>query len=1001
MLKLIDIKKNYEMKGQEPVRALRGVTVSFRRNEFVAVLGPSGCGKTTLLNIVGGLDRYTSGDLVIEGKSTKKYGDRDWDTYRNHSIGFVFQAYNLIGHQTILKNVELALTISGIAKKERKQRAMEALDRVGLKGLYNKKPNQLSGGQMQRVAIARSLVNNPEILLADEPTGALDSETSIQIMDLLKKVAADRLVIMVTHNPELAEKYATRIVSMKDGVILGDTNPYDGETKEELEKALEAKKEVVQTKGKNKSAMSFFTATGLSFSNLLSKLKRTILITIAGSIGIIGVSAVLAVRQGVVNYVDGMQDDMLSSYPVSISENPVDYSSLISGLSNWDKKQIAELDLTDKIAVDSMIDYLMDKYKDVTRVKTNEINEDLLKFIKTIPEEYLASINYDYGVDLTNNIFCEWKKTKDAEVNQLSLNGLTQRYIKELTTVKGFGEYARFVDLFTDFMKQIPGSEEYILGQYDLLGKDSRFPTEANEMMVVVDSDKTLTDICLGQLGFFTEEDFLNLAKYAIESHIDTEGMSEEELAEHNRKLEEYDYARTFTYEEILGKKFTYIPHDSMYTWTEKRVDNVSFEFEDLTFLGQTLDLNFDLDFDSEYKNLEGTISLGTAGGEFPATFTLSSETPQSPDSHTKGKWEGVIMEGTSYEMPFTFTLTSEIEHKVSTELPLIGTLNSNFSFSIKNLDGYRYPAKATSEMLNAGMEMKIVGILQAKPTTQFGCLSRGVYFTPKLTEKYMQDAANSQIVTNIDHGMKPFINSDQVGAKTYKAYTTFDYDSYKNYESEFAPGTIIPKSGEAMCLNMNLSGSLSSMIMGTSYEEANKSYLRSVSGIAAKLVTKEFGNVTYTEYEFDSVPKEISLYPKDFSKKDAILRHLDKWNQEGDIGGLSLEEREELTYTDTIGMIISVIDTLINAISIALIAFTSLSLVVSCFMIAVITYISTMERVKEIGVIRSLGGRKKDVSRLFIAETLIIGTASGVFGILVTEGLVAILNVIINNLAG
>lgn len=352
-------------------------------------------------------------------------------------------------------------------------------------------------------------------------------------------------------------------------------------------------------------------------------------------------------------------------------------------------------------------------------------------------------------------------------------------------------------------------------------------------------------------------------------------------------------------------------------------------------------------------------------------------------------------------EIPFAVVLSSEVEHTATIPNPSGDPITTSFSFSIKNIDGYRYPASATPTMLNAGTPMKIVGILKAKPTTQFGCLSRGVYFTPKLREKFIEDSANSQIVTNAEHGMKTFINSEHVTSSTYKAYTTFEYDSYKSYDSELTPGKITTKQGEAMCLNLNLSGSVSSMLGSTTYVEANKAYLRSVSGIAAKEVT----TITGTHYKFETTPVTISFYPKDFSKKDAILHYLDKWNADGDIvlesKTLSKEQREELTYTDTIGMIISVVDTLINAISIALIAFTSLSLVVSCFMIAVITYISTMERVKEIGIIRSLGGRKKDVSRLFIAETLIIGTASGVFGILVTEGLVAILNVIVNNLAG
>ena len=325
MLKLVNIVKDYPMKDQEPVHALKGLSVNFRRNEFVSILGPSGCGKTTLLNIIGGLDRYTSGDLIIEGRSTKGYKDGDWDTYRNHSIGFVFQTYNLIPHQSVIRNVELALTIGGVSKEERRERAAKALEKVGLAGLEKKKPNQLSGGQMQRVAIARALINEPEILLADEPTGALDSETSIQIMDLLKEVAKDCLVIMVTHNPDLANAYSSRIIKMKDGVLLNDSHPYsDEEEANEQRKVVEQPLEKVNKGNKKNSSMSFLTATGLSLSNLFSKLKRTVLIAIAGSIGIIGVSSVLAVSNGVHNYIDNMQNDMISQYPISIAESSID-----------------------------------------------------------------------------------------------------------------------------------------------------------------------------------------------------------------------------------------------------------------------------------------------------------------------------------------------------------------------------------------------------------------------------------------------------------------------------------------------------------------------------------------------------------------------------------------------------------------------------------------------------------------------------------------------------
>ena len=422
MLTLLNIKKDYVLKDQEPVHALKGITLNFRSNEFVAILGPSGCGKTTLLNITGGLDHYDNGDLIIKGKSTKNFSDADWDTYRNHSIGFVFQTYNLIPHQTILKNVELALTISGISKDERRRRAVEALDKVGLEGLYRKKPNQMSGGQMQRVAIARALVNNPEIVLADEPTGALDSETSIQIMDLLKEVANDHLVIMVTHNPDLAEQYATRIVRMKDGEILSDTDPFDG-VDPILEEANEDAAPVVNKGKKKHSSMSFFTAFALSLSNLFSKLRRTILVALAGSIGIIGVSTILGVSCGVNNFIDDMQEDMLSAYPIEVAEESMDFTSLLTGLTTEDKKQIAKFDLKTQVGMDSLLAYLLSKYTDFTNIKTNDINHNLVKYITQMPKSYYSSINVNYSIDPTNNIFTSFKVFDDDTLQELIDNG--------------------------------------------------------------------------------------------------------------------------------------------------------------------------------------------------------------------------------------------------------------------------------------------------------------------------------------------------------------------------------------------------------------------------------------------------------------------------------------------------------------------------------------------------------------------------------------------------
>ena len=979
MLKLVNIVKDYPMKDQEPVHALKGLTVNFRRNEFVSILGPSGCGKTTLLNIVGGLDRYTSGDLIIEGKSTKDYKDGDWDTYRNHSIGFVFQTYNLIPHQTIIKNVELALTIGGVSKEERKQRALKALEKVGLQGLEKKKPNQLSGGQMQRVAIARALINEPEILLADEPTGALDSETSIQVMDLLKEVAKDCLVIMVTHNPDLANAYSSRIIRMKDGLLTSDSNPYSDEEEAVDHKKVQAEPvEKVNKGNKKRSSMSFVTATGLSVSNLLSKLKRTVLIAIAGSIGIIGVSSVLAVSNGVHNYIDNMQNDMISQYPISVAETSIDYTALMSGLSNDDQKKIVDFALDHEIGLDSLIDYLIDKYKDFTSVKTNDINDDLIEYIETMPEEYVASINKNYGLDMTNNIFSAWKRNADSEEEYTSLNGLTQMYISELRTVDGFSEYAMFVDLFTDFMHEIPGEKDYILSQYDIVCGE--YPKSANDIVLVVDENQTLTDLIYAQMGFFNEQEFINIARKAIEEHSENPDYD---------KIATYTYPTSYTFEEVLGKKFKYYPHDSMWNYQTITKTYMTFSFP---YMGETVTLK--LYHNPATDDLEGTLIYQDYN--LNINFVRVEGTPADPANPSFGEWGGTILN----VMPLYFGVddTNITIHTVDNEnnpvdVPLPYVLED------ENTTGYMYNAVAQDSWVN-GEDINISAVLRKKKVVNFGCLDRGVYYTREMTKKMINDSKQSKIVAG-EHSIEKYIGSSYENERPYEAYVTYKYTSYSHGDGDKAIPNV---DGYALALNTDFSSSLGSMlsIRGTSNLTVDKAYLRSLSGLASKEVMT-VGD--YTLYEFKELPQSISIYPKDFKVKKDVVKYLKGWNEDKDITlknsekVLKAEDRQELSYTDTIEMIVSVINTLINVITIALVSFTSLALVVSCFMIAVITYISTMERVKEIGVIRSLGGRKKDVSRLFVAETLIIGLASGVIGIGVTYLLSLILNTVLASL--
>ncbi len=1006
MLQIKDLVKDYVQKDIETVHALRGVNVDFRKNEFVAILGPSGCGKTTFLNIIGGLDRYTKGDLLIKGKSTKEYKDKDWDTYRNHSIGFVFQSYNLIPHQTILQNVALALTISGIDKKEREERAKHALAKVGLSKMIHKKPNQMSGGQMQRVAIARALVNNPEILLADEPTGALDSVTSVQVMDLLKEVAKDRLVIMVTHNPDLAEKYATRIINMFDGQITGDSNPYKIKAHEYDEEMKEE-----QSKGKKYSQMKFFTAFGLSFSNLLSKLKRTMLVAIAGSIGIIGVSSVLAVSQGIKNYIASMQDDMLSSYPLQIAEESVDYTSLMTGLQAEEVVQDVVFDKKTEIGLDSMITYLMDKYKDFTSVKTNDINVNLLDYIENAPKEAVAAKKYNYSIDITNNIFTPFRKTaKDAGGNQIpfnngqmmSLNGITQMYIATLKTVEGFSEYAQFVDLFTDFMKQLPDNDDYVIGsgQYKMLA--GNYPKEAEDILLVVDPKKqTLTDIVLAQLGMYPQDEFLNIAKRAMaENDPENEyyGKTPEELDQI------YPYDKAFKFEDLLGKELVYYPHDTIYSYgdvLESATKNITISFKYQSMLDVVLT------YQPEEDCLSGIVYMSsTPMGNLTMDRVAGSDT--DPSNPIYGTFEGelggtpaqlkIVNEGgvdKVYDSTNTVIAQDEAGNKIIS------------SANVPQAKGYQYPAVAKDTWTN-GTTLKISGIAIAGDDTQFGCLSRGVYFNDKFAEKYMADALDSDIVRN---GIMDHIGSAKETRSSFRAYVTYEYDSYKD-----DPLVATVEKGYANCLNADLNTSFSSMFSGFSgglnYFEVDKIYLRSLSGLSVKKIPATATSI-YTKpgvgdeadlfYTFEKLPQSVSIYPTSFEMKKTLTDYLDKWNSDEVLtlngAEVARENRDDLTYIDTIETIIAVITTLIDIVSVALIIFTSLSLVVSCFMIAVITYISVMERVKEIGIIRSLGGRKKDVTRLFTAENLITGLSSGVIGIAFTYLLQLVANLILKSL--
>ena len=866
MLALKEIVKDYYAGGQ-PVHALKGVSINFRKNEFVSILGPSGCGKTTLLNIIGGLDHYTSGDLVINGKSTKLYKDRDWDVYRNHRIGFIFQSYNLIPHQTVLGNVELALTIAGLNKKERVEKAKKALDRVGLKDQYYKRPNQLSGGQCQRVAIARALVNDPEILLADEPTGALDTVTSVQIMDLIKEISAERLVIMVTHNPDLAKQYSTRIVRLLDGKIIEDTAPFldEDEQKEvELIKTTteENEKREIETltaqgkdvkkyykRKKERAKMSFFTAFLLSAKNLISKKGRTFMVGLAGSIGIIGIALVLAFSAGIKGYVVSMQDDMLSGNPITITEQTYDLDALTGMMDMGDKVEIVKQ--PNRVYVNSMVEYFIKTGKKVDSLLIkNNITEDYVNYVKAMPKDYYSAMKLGYGINVHNNLFTTVRETNKTTDTEISISALTSLYTELLKTTS-FKDYAQYVSMFIPEFAQAPSSEDYIKSQYEVYGD---IATNKNEIMLVINKEDELSDLLLARLGYYTQDEFMNIVYKADES------------SQYNENLN----VDSFAYDDLLNKKFYWYSNDTVFTKTS------------------------------------------------------------IPD------------------MPYAYNAYGKDEWKEN----------------------------------DTSVELKVVGILKPKANVSYGCLSSGVYYTEEFTN-YVLSTTKAET-----EGVLNYVNNlatENVNYANLIRQTTFSYQlSYSYYNDA---GTLVTPAPTMQTITLANIGGMFTMMGGgeISSEDVKNSAIRSLGG--------------------NDVANSISIYPVDFDNKDMVTNYLTKWNENGDItvGEKVIKEadRQDVEYTDTLSLVIALINNMIDIVSYALIAFTSVSLVVSTVMIGIITYVSVVERIKEIGVIRSLGGRKKDVSHLFNAETFIIGLLAGLIGVLATYGISAIVNAILYPLIG
>ena len=849
MLQLKDIKKDY-VTGGSTVSALKGVSLEFRANEFVSILGPSGCGKTTLLNIIGGLDHYTSGDLVISGVSTKDYADRDWDAYRNHRIGFVFQSYNLIPHQTVLGNVELSLTIAGVSKEERRRRAEEALIRVGLEKEMKKRPNQLSGGQMQRVAIARALVNNPEILLADEPTGALDSVTSVQIMELIREIAGERLVIMVTHNPELAEQYSTRIVKLQDGLVLSDSNPFDSSTETEpaiAENQTEKNTQIaVQTKKekqkKMKTSMSFKTALGLSGRNLLAKKGRTFVTSFAGSIGIISVCLVLALSNGFNNYILKTEEDMLSYYPLEITETTLDTAAIISGMTSaTDMPDLDKLD--NKVYVNS---FLTNIAQGMT--VTNNLSNEYLAYIQKMDTEYgwTSAITYDTGINLSYNLFTNVEVAKGTVNYSLAslkkyyedvLNNQDEKYAKLAPLVSYLGDVYGKLPGTADLSKE--GAGDYVLTQYEKASENSRFPTSMNEAILVLGQNNDITDITLAQLGTISEDRFI--AAFDSSTEI----------------LDENGY-NTLKFDEIIGKQYTLLYNDAIYT-----------------------------------------------------------ENPS----------------------------TSEYVYEYTGENPT-GT---------------------------EGITIEIVGVYRLKQGRSYGCLGSGLYFTEELFNQYLQQNMNSQIVE--------FMREQT----SFSTQLTTLAQELSGLTPSFAPDSeYMQKLKELQSL---VTDENNAKYFKRAVKTLDSYYMESNQGGVSRYVL--YGDTALRSLGGKDTVNSIKIYTDNFENKENILAHLDTWND-------THEKEDQIRYTDTVGMMMSMMQTMLNAITYVLVAFTAISLVVSSVMIGIITYVSVVERTKEIGVLRAIGARKRDIKNLFNAETFIIGLASGAIGAGVAYMLCGIVNSIL-----
>lgn len=1098
MLQIQHICKEYRT-GNLVQKALDDVSLNLRDNEFVAILGPSGSGKTTLLNIIGGLDRYDSGDLIINGVSTKKYKDRDWDSYRNHTIGFVFQSYNLIPHQTVLSNVELALTISGIGKEERRKRAIDALKKVGLGEQLHKRPSQMSGGQMQRVAIARALVNDPDILLADEPTGALDSDTSIQVMDLLKEVAKDRLVVMVTHNPELAEEYATRIVNLRDGKIRSDTDEYivDEQTLKEPEH-----------KNMGKSSMSFLTALALSFNNLKTKKARTLLTSFAGSIGIIGIALILALSNGVNGYIQSIEEETLSEYPLQIQSTGFDITSMMVGNTGTDDKS---KDSSGKKNKDGQVKVMEMVTNMFSKMNTNDL-KSLKKHLEKDNDalkSYTNAVEYDYDVD--------------PQIYREDSDGVRQVHPDKSFSSIGIGADSGANSMMSSMMStnvfyRMPKNTSLYEKQYDV--KAGRWPKKYNECVLVLSQDGGMSDFLLYTLGLRDQMELDDMIKaFASEEEIKTPSS-----------------LGTYTYKDILNKKFKlvnqadYYEYDSQYKVWKDKSDNAEYmkklvaDGENIKIVGivqpaegsKATALNMGIGY---------PYSLMTHVAEEAKNSEIVKQQKVSPDINVfTGEKFGEDSGDNGLDMNSLFSVDEDALQKAfgMGDTDLAGSLGNSLDFSkaVNLQDAFKLDVKVKP----GGMQKMAVSLMEGyqayaktHPEADYSHLGDNFseylktdgakqimkkYFSKILKESgkvTITEEKVQKLLTDIMQGFEKYVKDQGIGdisADQYGTYfrqylqtaeakqiiTDWVNDLYKDVDIEISEADLqamaqelaagylsyaqekgyadVTKMGENFAAYLGtadgkqrLSNGLSETLDMKSLESQLSSGMNAYMKQAMRAYAKSFGNALETQigqnlqsvmtdamkidtdafakaFQFNMTeddltelmmsmsgtasatydsnlqklgyadfakPSEIDIYPKDFESKEQVVDYLDRYNKKMEKAG---KDEQVISYTDVVGTLMSSVTDIVNTISYVLIAFVAISLVVSSIMIGVITYISVLERKKEIGILRAIGASKRNVSQVFNAETFIIGLCAGLIGIGLTLLLLLPGNMIIHAVA-